>query len=349
MTATAIELKNLNASYGDNQVLKDLSLKIAAGESVALLGASGCGKTTVLKIVAGLIEPLNGAVLFDAQDVTDLRAEKREAVLMFQKPLLFPFLNVAENVGFGLKMRGLPKDAIRRKVAEALKFVQLAGFENRRVKQLSGGQEQRVALARALVTNPRVLLLDEPFTALDANLRAEMRQLVRRIQRETRITTVFVTHDQAEAVQIADKIAFMHAGRIEQFAAPREFYTNPQTADAARFFGWKVRAATRRGEFCETTVGFFYPPDAQKVDGANLQIAFNLNEVVPQQSPQAQRANSVSATVANRVDLGARSRYSIVLSDGDAVEIEIPATAFQPQVNDEIVLRIPFDQIKFFV
>lgn len=173
-----LELKNIKAAYGANSILRDFSLSAESGEIVALLGESGCGKTTALKIVAGLLDQDSGEVWLDGENISRVPAERREMSLVFQKPLLFPFLNVAENISFGLKMRNVPKAEIARKVAEALKMVRLENYETRLPRQLSGGQEQRVSLARAIVTNPRVLLLDEPFSALDARLRVEMRNLV---------------------------------------------------------------------------------------------------------------------------------------------------------------------------
>ena len=178
-------------------------------ELMALLGPSGCGKTTALKVVAGLLAPASGDVMFDGVSVLSIPAERRGATMVFQKPLLFPHMTVVENVGFGLKMRRMAKAEIAARVTQALQWAQLEGYERRKPSELSGGQEQRVALARALVTEPRVLLLDEPFSALDENLRGEMRLLVRELQQRLRITTIFVTHDQREALAVADRIALI--------------------------------------------------------------------------------------------------------------------------------------------
>ncbi|HEY6400508.1 MAG TPA: ABC transporter ATP-binding protein, partial [Blastocatellia bacterium] len=193
---TAIRLDRLTVNYGATRALGDFTMAIDEAELVALLGPSGCGKTTVLKVVAGLLAPASGDVRFDGVSVLPVPAERRGAAMVFQKPLLFPHMTVAENVGFGLKMRRLKKDEIADRVAQALRLVKLEGYERRKPHELSGGQEQRVTLARALVTEPRALLLDEPFSALDENLRGEMRTLVRELQQRLRITTIFVTHDQ---------------------------------------------------------------------------------------------------------------------------------------------------------
>jgi len=237
---TELKLDRLSVSYGATWALRDCSLTINGAELVALLGPSGCGKTTVLKVVAGLLAPSVGDVLFDGASILPIPAERRGATMVFQKPLLFPHLTVTENVGFGLKMRRMKKAEIADRVAQALEWVRLEGYERRKPHELSGGQEQRVALARALVTEPRVLLLDEPFSALDEKLRGEMRLLVRELQQRLRITTIFVTHDQREAMAIADRIALMLDGQIEQSGEPRELLLEPASAQAAQFFGWKL-------------------------------------------------------------------------------------------------------------
>ena len=298
---TKLALDRVSARYGGAAVLSDLSLRVAGGELLALLGPSGCGKTTALKVVAGLLAPAGGDVRFDGESVLALPAERRGAVMVFQKPLLFPYLTVAENVGFGLKMRGLARGEAARRVAEALRLVQLEGYERRRPKELSGGQEQRVALARALVTEPRVLLLDEPFSALDETLRAEMRALVRALQRRLRITTLFVTHDQAEAASLADRVALLLDGKLEQVGPPRDFFTAPGTLRAARFFGWQVVA-----------------------DGAE-RLAFRPESarLVSADDPaRAGAGHDLAGRVASAVDLGPRRRYRVALGSGALVEVE---------------------------
>jgi putative spermidine/putrescine transport system ATP-binding protein len=235
-----VELRNLTVAYAATEVVRSLSLIIQDGELLALLGPSGCGKSTVLKTIAGLLLPKTGNVLFDGETMARTPPEKRGIALVFQKPLLFPHMTVSENVGFGLKVRGFEcRDSLRR-IEESLDLVKLPGMQSRRPSELSGGQEQRVALARALVTEPRVLLLDEPFSALDQDLREEMRSLVKDLQRRLKITTLFVTHDQQEATLIADRIALMLAGQIAQIGPPADFYDSPVSVDVARFFGWQV-------------------------------------------------------------------------------------------------------------
>ena len=235
-----------------------LSLDIESGSIVALLGPSGCGKTTTLKMIAGLLTPTAGGIHFDDQSVLAVPAERRSAVMVFQDHLLFPYMNVEQNVGFGLKMRGVDGQTISERVTEMLDLVQLPGISQRRPSQLSGGQQQRVALARALITGPRVLLLDEPLSNLDAHLRDEMRELVLSVQRRFRITTVMVTHDQQDAVLLADNIAVIFDGVLQQFGAPASFYRCPSSTPVARFFGgvnfipakWTYgRAETSVGDF----------------------------------------------------------------------------------------------------
>ncbi len=246
--AASIALRELTKSYGAVRVVDGVDLDVPAGQLVALLGPSGCGKTTTLRMVAGLLPPTAGDVAFDGRSVVRLPAERRPVAMVFQKSLLFPNMTVAANVGFGLRMRRVKRADVRARVAEMLDLVQLPGYEDRRVGELSGGQEQRVSLARALVVGPQVLLLDEPLSQLDAGLRVDMRDLVRRVQREVGVTTVFVTHDQEEAVALADGVALMLDGRIEQYAAPRELYERPATVRVARFFGG-------RNFFAGTVVG----------------------------------------------------------------------------------------------
>ncbi|MFW6000742.1 MAG: ABC transporter ATP-binding protein [Halanaerobium sp.] len=232
-----IEIKNLSKKFDSKNILKDLTLNIEQGEMVALLGPSGCGKTTTLKIISGLLDADRGDIRFDGKSVIDLPTEKRGAVLVFQEYLLFPHLNVAENIAFGLKMQGVDKNIRRQKVKELLELVNLPGYQARYPYELSGGQQQRIALARALAVDPKVLLLDEPISNLDANLREEMRDLIRKIHKEKNMTTIFVTHDREEALLVADKIAVMKDGNLEQVGTPEELYRNPVNRYVADFFG----------------------------------------------------------------------------------------------------------------
>ena len=232
-----LQLRHLRLAYGPTAAVRDLSLDLAPGRITALLGPSGCGKSTTLRIVAGLLRPDGGDVLLDGRAITPLPPEKRDVVMVFQDHLLFPSMTVAGNLAFGLKMRGTPRREIGPKVEAMLARVQLAGLGPRRPADLSGGQAQRVALARALILEPKVLLLDEPLSSLDAGLRDDMRELIRELQAEAGITTLLVTHDQEEAVALAHEIALMSEGRLLQSGPPEDFYRRPASAAVARFFG----------------------------------------------------------------------------------------------------------------
>ena len=234
-------LRRLGKAFGKTTVVDGVDLALEEGEFVSLLGPSGCGKTTTLRMIAGFIEPTAGVIELDGEVVSQpgsaLPPERRRMSMIFQSYAIWPNMTVAENVAFGLKLRKLPADEVRRRVGEILEVVQMGHLAGRYPAELSGGQQQRVALARAIVVKPSVLLLDEPLSNLDANLREEMRFEIRRLHDEFRITTVYVTHDQAEAMATSDRIAVMHAGRIEQVDAPHVLYTRPGTRFVAGFIG----------------------------------------------------------------------------------------------------------------
>ena len=232
-----LSIDHLEKSFGANRVVKDFSLAVEKGEFVSLLGPSGCGKTTVLRMVAGFESPTAGRIVIDGQDVTGLRANARNIGMMFQAYALFPNLTVAENVGFGLKVKGVARAEREARVTEMLRLIGLPDFGARYPFQLSGGQQQRVALARALAPRPRVLLLDEPLSALDAKVRVSLRNEIRTIQQELGITTIFVTHDQEEAMSISDRIVVMNGGVADQVGTPFDIYNRPTTRFVAQFVG----------------------------------------------------------------------------------------------------------------
>jgi len=232
-----LQLSRITKSYGATQIVKGFDLDIAKGEFVSFLGPSGCGKTTVLRMVAGFETPTSGSITIDGKDIVSLRANQRNIGLVFQAYALFPNMTVAKNVGFGLKVAGEKADAIEARVKEMLYLVGLADKGDRFPFQLSGGQQQRVALARALAVSPRVLLLDEPLSALDAKIRVSLRKEIRDIQRSLGITTIFVTHDQEEALSISDRVVVMNAGIADQIGAPHEIYNRPKTKFVANFVG----------------------------------------------------------------------------------------------------------------
>ena len=238
MAEVSLELKEIKKSFTEGEaVLDNISLEISKGEFITLLGSSGCGKTTTLRIIAGLEHPDAGSVWLDGREVTGLEPNQRDVNTVFQNYALFPHMNVAENIGYGLKLKKVPKSEIRKKVSQMLELVQLEGYEKRKPSELSGGQKQRVAIARALVNNPKVLLLDEPLGALDLQLRRAMQIELKHLQKKLGITFIYITHDQEEAINMSDRIAVMKDGRIEQIGTPDEIYNHPKTSYVATFVG----------------------------------------------------------------------------------------------------------------
>ncbi|MGL4655988.1 MAG: spermidine/putrescine ABC transporter ATP-binding protein [Sarcina sp.] len=237
MKDNIIHLKNISKSFDDNKVLDNLSLEIKKDEFLTLLGPSGCGKTTTLKILAGFEFADNGEVLFNNKDISQLPPYKRELNTVFQKYALFPHLNVFDNIAFGLKLKKLPKKEIETKVKDVLRLVSLSGYEKRDIESLSGGQQQRIAIARALVNEPKVLLLDEPLSALDSKLRKEMQLELKKMQKKLGITFIFVTHDQEEALTMSDTIIVMNKGKIQQMGTPEDIYNEPSNRFVAEFIG----------------------------------------------------------------------------------------------------------------
>ena len=238
MAEISLELKEIKKSFTEGEaVLDNISLEISKGEFITLLGSSGCGKTTTLRIIAGLEQPDAGSVWLDGREVRGLEPNQRNVNTVFQNYALFPHMNVAENIGYGLKLKKVPKSEIRKKVSRMLELVQLEGYEKRKPSELSGGQKQRVAIARALVNNPKILLLDEPLGALDLQLRRAMQIELKHLQKKLGITFIYITHDQEEAINMSDRIAVMRDGRIEQIGTPDEIYNHPKTSYVATFVG----------------------------------------------------------------------------------------------------------------
>ena len=242
MTATrqapaAVELVRVRKEFGNAVGVADVSLTIGQGEFLTLLGPSGCGKSTLLGMIAGFLTPTAGKIVVDGVDITDVEPYRRDIGMVFQSYALFPHMNVFDNIAFGLRMRKLPKAEIAAEVRRAIEMMKLDGFAERRVSQLSGGQQQRVALARAIVIRPKVLLLDEPLSALDKNLRAQMQVELSELHRKTGLTTIFVTHDQGEALSLSDRIVVMNRGEVQQVASPIELYRTPANGFVASFIG----------------------------------------------------------------------------------------------------------------
>jgi len=335
-SATEVRLVGLSKRYGRTEVLRELTLDVSPGSLVALLGPSGCGKTTTLRAVAGLIDPSAGGVLFDGRSVLALPPERRPVAMVFQAPLLFPHMSVGENVAFGPRMRRVGRSRRRRLAEQALDRVQLGGYADRRPGELSGGQEQRVALARALVVQPSVLLLDEPFSALDALLRAEMRELVLDLHRDLGVTTLFVTHDQEEAVVLADRIALVLDGRLQQYAEPQQFYAAPASLAVARFFGTaNLSPGIVAGGRHISRLGDVAVPAATP-DGPGVLVV--RQEAVALTSPT--EPGTLAGQVRTAVFLGTAVRVEVVLASG-AVVTAVVYPSDRVAAGDLVGVRLP--------
>lgn len=267
-----LELKNITVSFDGEKILDNISLDISDKEFVTLLGPSGCGKTTTLRIIAGFLQQDSGDVFFDGEIINSLPANKRNVNTIFQRYALFPHLNVYENIAFGLKVKKVPKNEIKKRVSEMLKLVNLEGFEKRIISKLSGGQQQRVAIARAVINKPKILLLDEPLAALDLKLRKDMQTELKNIQKKLGITFIFVTHDQEEALSMSDKVVVMNEGKIQHIGTPKDIYNEPINAFVADFIG-------------ESNIidGVMLDDFKVKIEGVELQCldkGFNVNEAV---------------------------------------------------------------------
>jgi putative spermidine/putrescine transport system ATP-binding protein len=334
---STVELRGLVRDFGGGVGLNGLDLAAEPGELIALLGPSGCGKTTALRALAGLERVDTGSILVDGRDVTDEPANRRDLGMVFQSYSLFPHLTSGQNVEFGLRMRKVPAAERRRRAAEALDLVGLGQHGERYAHQLSGGQQQRVALARALVTRPRVLLLDEPLSALDAKVRVQLREEIRRIQTELGITTFFVTHDQEEALAVADRVAVMRAGVIEQIGRPEELYRRPVSAFVAEFVGLTNRLPATVAAGRLTVLGQDVPLAGDALDGAVIayirpeDVLFGAaglpGEVLTSSFLGALRRTGVR--LADGTELSVQHAASEVLAAGDRVNVTLsgaPAT-----------------------
>jgi sulfate transport system ATP-binding protein len=316
----SIQVRGVWKSFGEHTVLRDVSLDVPDGELVALLGPSGCGKTTLLRILAGLETADAGEVRHGGEDISARSARERNVGLVFQHYALFRHMTVAENVGFALRVRKRPKAEIDARVEELLSLVQLDGYRHRHPQQLSGGQRQRVALARALATQPRILLLDEPFGALDARVRQELRRWLRRLHDELHVTSVFVTHDQEEAFEVSDRVVLMNQGRIEQVGTPAEVFEEPASPFVMRFLG-AVNVFRGRVEGDRAFVQGVELAAPAGGGSAPAHVFVRPHELEIHRAPVA---GSFAATVERLVPLGAAVRVELSApAQGGAVEVEL--------------------------
>lgn len=332
-----VELCGITKSYGGTTVLTETNLVFRAGEITSLLGPSGSGKTTLLNIIAGLVEPSSGVVRVGQDDVTGLPAELRRVGYVFQSHALFPHLDVAGNIGFALRVRGVPRHRIRARVDELLTLIELDAFGRRPVATLSGGQRQRVALARALVIRPPVLLLDEPLSNLDAQLREEMQFELRAIQRQTGTTTIMVTHDQAEALSISDRVVVMQDGRATQVDAPYRMYEHPQTQFISRFVGktnMLPGTVTRAGPRAEVSSGSL----AVQVDADGLRAGDTVHlSLRPEKLlPVAEGQGKLDGRVATRYFLGSQWQYELDTALGQLTMVS-PNDGRAPLADGQVV------------
>jgi ABC-type Fe3+/spermidine/putrescine transport system ATPase subunit len=347
-----IELRNLAKNYGSAQAVRDLSFSLNKGELIALLGPSGCGKTTTLRMVAGFIKPTSGQILVRGQDITALPPHKRDSGLVFQNYALFPHMTVTENIAFGLKRRGVQPTEQRTRIAAIIDKLKLTGLESRYPRQLSGGQQQRVAVARALVINPAILLLDEPFSNLDAKLRENTGIELRRIQQELGLTSIFVTHDQHEAMSIADKIAVMHQGVIEQIGTAAEIYEQPRTRFVADFIG---KANFLKAVVEDPIAGLVRLSAVQdsviKVSGWSLPGRGAVVEVMVRPENISLQKGAQGNAIQGVVDVvsyqGASAHFIVRLAGGESLFVECNGRqAAEFKVNDAVSATIDLPSVR---
>ncbi len=340
-----LELRQIEKRFGDTRVLKGIDLTVEEGEFVTLLGSSGCGKTTTLRIIAGLEEPDRGQVLLEGVDMGGQGPEKRNVNTVFQNYALFPHMNVFQNIAYGLKIRKVDKEEIRRRVTEILALVQLEGFEKRMPSQMSGGQRQRVAIARALVNNPRVLLLDEPLGALDLQLRRQMQTELKRLQKKLGITFIYITHDQEEAINMSDKIVVIRDGLVEQAGTPSQIYDDPRTSYVARFVGsaniltgtaLRVRGQEGILEHASGQAGFRTGARPVK-EGETITVAVRGETI--RIWPEKHQLQGLAGVITEKSFVGGMLRIAVALGDGTEVTVSRHGINFDYDAGQQVWLE----------
>jgi iron(III) transport system ATP-binding protein len=347
----SIRIQKLTKRFGSVTALQGLDLTINPGELFFLLGPSGCGKTTLLRSMAGFYIPDEGRIYFGDEDVTTLEPHKRNTGMMFQSYALWPHMTVAENVAFGLEERKVPRDEIKRRVQEALDSVKMGQYAERRPNQLSGGQQQRVALARALVIRPRCLLLDEPLSNLDAKLRLEMRLEIRRVCKEFKLTTVYVTHDQKEALSISDRMAILDRGRVMQVGAPREVYRRPNSRLVADFIGetdfipGTIVSANGQGAVVDTAIGRFDAVlgDAGVAPAAGAKVTLSVRPECWVLSREAPARNAVRGKIGEAIYLGELAQYELIAGSLKLKILELNPRFIDQSSRGEVFARVEPD------
>jgi len=341
-----LELRKVSKRFNKTLAVSDLSFSVEKGEFISLLGPSGCGKSTTLRMIAGLESPDAGRIVFDGTDITDVPPNKRGAGMVFQSYALFPNLTVRGNIAFGLEIAGKSKTEINETITHMLQLVQMEGIESRYPSQLSGGQQQRVALARALAPEPHILLLDEPLSALDAMVRVDLRAEIRRIQSELRITTVYVTHDQEEALSISDRVAVMRDGTIEQVGTPEEIYRNPSSRFLASFIGTANQFSGNAVDN-QTVQGaqfIFHAPVPEELVGKSVVVLVRPENIkVFQKTEQIPDGyNLIDGEVQTITFMGAITRLTLNVY-GDKVVCDVPANTYHFEHSQSVHLAISPD------
>ena len=334
-----VELQKLTKSYGEANIVDHIDLNIEEGKFFSILGPSGCGKTTTLRMIAGFVQPTSGKIILDGEDITYLPSDKRNMGMVFQNYAIFPHMSIFDNIAFGLKMRKVPKEEIHQRVSESLKQVGLEGYGKRYSKQLSGGEQQRVALARVLVIKPQVLLLDEPLSALDKLKREEMQFWIKELQRSVGITTIYVTHDQIEAMTVSDKIMLMNKGTICQIGTPRELYDNPSSKFVANFIGesnifeGSIQDIDNSNVVIESKDGVWFVSSKKNglAKGGKVSVVIRPEKIRIQKSDQQILVDEKNilkgGIIKEQVYRGANIRYSVLLQTNKELIVDSPKTS----------------------
>ncbi len=348
MAKTIVSMVNVDKWYGENHVVKNLNVNISEGEFLTLLGPSGCGKTTTLRMISGFEMPTSGVIKVENESVEKKEPYERDVNTVFQNYALFPNMNVFDNVAYGLKVKKVPKNEIKERVTEMLKLVQLEGFEKRRINQMSGGQKQRVAIARALINRPKVLLLDEPLGALDLKLRKQMQIELKRLQRQLKITFVYVTHDQEEALTMSDRIAVMNQGVVEQIDTPYNIYENPKTKFVASFIGESnifdtvVTALEEKRVKLGTEAGHIsaLPGDFQVGDAVSVSVRPENMQFSYERKP----GFTIKGVVKEQIYVGNLIKMIVQRSNGEEVKINRFDSSQLAKVGDVVYLNWPLEK-----